>query len=439
MFLDEAIITVKGGYGGRGCISWRREKYVPRGGPNGGDGGQGGNVYIEADANRDTLSDFASTKYFEAGRGNPGSGKNKNGKCGNDLVLLVPLGTLAAQISSSDSEVLFDLDSIGKRALVAKGGRGGYGNAHFKSSVRQRPDFAELGEPGKEKKLKLTLKMVAEAGIIGLPSSGKSTLISAISSAKPKIAAYPFTTLVPNLGVVSLKGRSFVVCDVPGLIEGASEGKGLGDRFLRHIERCRILLHILDISRAKEGDCVNISKLKDDYETIRKELLNYSKTLCDKKEIIILNKTDLINYKDDLLIKKLRSMGIGVKMGISAAAKHGTDKLIDILLKEIISKRKKPKFIERNNEELIEIKPLDESNKMGAYGIEKLDGGIIAVHGKRLEQFTKMTDFSSEGARKRFYDVVERIGLKRALLSEGYEKGVKVMIGDVSVEEYLNI
>ena len=236
MFLDEATITAIGGNGGRGCVSWRREKYVPKGGPDGGNGGRGGNIYIIADENTDTLSDFASTKKFSAQKGRFGSGRNKNGKDGEDLFLKVPPGTTITD--SSDNTEVADLSTHGDQCLVASGGRGGFGNAHFKSSTRQRPDFAELGEPGEEREVQLELKLVADVGIIGFPSVGKSTLISVVSAAKPKIADYPFTTLVPNLGVVDVGERSFVVCDVPGLIEGDSEGKGLGDTFLKHIERC---------------------------------------------------------------------------------------------------------------------------------------------------------------------------------------------------------
>src|SRR3989344_1493775 len=301
MFLDEATIAVHGGNGGRGCVSWRREKFEPMGGPDGGTGGKGGNVIIMADENTDTLSDFASRKKFEALKGRFGSGSNRNGKAGEDMVLLVPPGTLVYEISEKgDRHLIADLAEHGDQITVAGGGRGGFGNAHFKSSTRQSPDFAELGEPGEKKMIKLELKLVADIGIIGYPSVGKSTLISVVSSARPKIADYPFTTLIPNLGVVNVADRSFIICDVPGLIEGASEGKGLGHEFLNHIERCGILLHVLDVSR---GDADQLIK---DYKAIRKELESHSPTLAKKRELVILNKIDLFGNDASLYEKELK-------------------------------------------------------------------------------------------------------------------------------------
>ena len=273
MFKDEAIIDVKGGKGGKGCLAWRREKYVAKGGPSGGDGGNGGHVMLTANANTDTLSDFTSRKRFEAEAGDAGGGNNRAGRGGEDLVLFVPPGTSVIDTTDGKNELIADLRNDGDSVVVAHGGRGGYGNAHFATSVRQRPDFAELGEPGEHLIVRLELKLVADVGIIGYPSVGKSTLISVISAARPKIAAYPFTTLVPNLGVVSVGERDFVVADIPGLIEGASEGKGLGHEFLRHIERCGVLVHVLDLSRAlREGNVVDVHQLDLDYRAIRKEL-----------------------------------------------------------------------------------------------------------------------------------------------------------------------
>ena len=276
MFLDEAEITVHGGNGGNGLVSWRKEKFISRGGPWGGDGGDGGNVIFRADSNTDTLSTFAQVKVFRAKNGGIGGKCDKHGKNGEDLVLKVPPGTVIYH----DGSAVADLTNHGDEEIIAKGGRGGYGNAHFTSSVRQAPDFAERGEAGEEKSLNLELKLVADVGIIGYPSVGKSTLISVISASRPKIGDYPFTTITPNLGVVQVHDRRFVACDVPGLIDGASEGKGLGDTFLRHIERCAVLVHILDVNRE---DVVS------DYKAIRSELTNYSPTLSEKKEVVILN------------------------------------------------------------------------------------------------------------------------------------------------------
>ncbi len=434
MFLDEATIDVSGGHGGKGCVAYRREKYVPRGGPNGGDGGDGGDVVLIADENSDTLSDYSSNKRFGAQKGQIGLGKNMNGKDGEDLILKVPPGTV---VTGEDGEHLADLSAHGQQVIVAFGGKGGFGNTHFKSSVRQKPDFAELGEPGEEKIIKLELKLVADVGIIGYPSVGKSTLISVISSAKPKIADYPFTTLVPNLGVVDVEDRSYIVCDIPGLIEGASEGKGLGDKFLRHIERCGILLHLLDVSRALEGTEVDASKLKDDYDAIRSELEAYSPTLSKKKEFVVLNKIDLIPDNSDSVESDLKKLGVDVFMSISSATRDGTDLLIKKIHPSVLETREKRKPIEAETDKIPTLKPLDDSNKMGAYQIAKKTDGSYIVHGKRLEQFTVMTDFSKEGAVQRFRDVTERIGLKQALENEIGKGKVKVIIGGIEVDSFL--
>ncbi len=451
MFLDEAKIEVFGGDGGRGCVAWRREKYVAKGGPDGGNGGRGGNVIFEANPNTDTLSDYASRKKFEADEGTMGGGGNRAGAAADDLVLFVPPGTTITEIDEEDPTkrtVLGDLRNVGDRLTVASGGRGGFGNGHFLSSTRQRPDFAELGEPGEHRKLILELKLVADVGIIGYPSVGKSTLISVISAARPKIAAYPFTTLIPNLGVVnvgagsdSLGGRSYVVCDIPGLIEGASEGKGLGDKFLKHIERCGVLLHLLDISRAlEEGNTVSVQKLVDDYKAIRKELHAYSATLEDKRELILLNKSDLIEDTASLE-KELAKHGIEVFLSISAATRGHVDELTAKLLPIVLEERnKRQQLVEDTDEklanELTVLKPQQESIKMGAYHMEKIPDGPVRVTGKRLEQFTKMTNFDSGGAVERFRDVLDRIGFMKALKQYRKEEGVEVYIGDIRVDEH---
>ena len=437
MFLDEARIGVVGGHGGRGCVSWRREKYVPKGGPDGGNGGDGGNVYLIADENTDTLSAFASRKRFEAQRGRFGMGKNKNGRCGADLWLQVPPGTL---VKRADGELLADLRQPGDQVLVAHGGRGGYGNAHFKSSTRQRPDFAELGEPGEQQELSLELKLVADVGIIGYPSVGKSTLISVISAARPKIADYPFTTLVPNLGVVTVDDRSFVVCDVPGLIEGASEGKGLGDQFLRHIERCGILLHLLDLSHAMQDGSMDPGILVQEYRAIRSELTTYSPALAKKREVVVLNKTDLTTQDLTPIVQGLQEQGIALFTHISAAAHHGINALVRQLLPLVLEERVKR---EREQQEAEEAEPLPvltphiDDDRMAAFRIERSEDGSLLVRGKRLEQLVRMTDVSQEGALRRFRDIVERIGLKRALGRAGMTDGTTVYIGDIQVNAYL--
>jgi GTP-binding protein len=444
MFLDEAIIEVSGGDGGRGCVGWRREKYVPKGGPDGGNGGSGGNIVFIADANTDTLTNFSSRKRFEGEKGRFGSGSNRAGKDAEDLMLLVPPGTTISERDEKDPSLyhnIADLKHDGDRVIAAYGGRGGFGNAHFASSTRQRPDFAELGEPGEKKMLKLELKLVADIGIIGYPSVGKSTLISVISAARPKIADYPFTTLVPNLGVVAMEeGRAFVVCDIPGLIEGASEGKGLGHAFLRHVERCGALVHMLDVSRAlEEGNTVNADKLVEDYNVIRNELKKYSPLLAEKREVVVLNKIDLIGGEYADLSKKLKKHGIDVLIGISAATKLNTDKLVNLLLPIALEEREKREIIaEEPSDELPVLQPHKSSMKMGAYRIEKRQDGTIYIFGKRLEQFTKMTNFDVPGGVQRFRDVIDRIGLMKALKREmGDNDEMPVYIGGIRVDEHL--
>ncbi len=428
MFLDEVTIEIEGGHGGRGCVSWRREKYVPRGGPDGGNGAKGGDVIVRADANADTLSDFTNKKRFDAPKGGFGMGKNMNGRSGEDLILPVPPGTYV--IDPLTNEVLADLAENGEEYCAAKGGRGGFGNTHFKSSTRQAPDFAELGEPGELKSIKLELKLVADVGIIGYPSVGKSTLISVVSSAKPKIADYPFTTLVPNLGVVQVFDREFILCDVPGLIEGASEGKGLGDQFLKHIERCGILIHMLDVTR---------DDLIADYKMIRKELEAYSPTLMKKRELVVLNKIDIVGGDPTLWIEQLQEAGIKVFASVSAATRNGTEDLLKKLFPIVIEEREKRLMFERETEERIAtdlpvLQPHLISDRMGAYKIETLAEKFV-VHGKRIEQFTKMTNFESLGAKERFKDVVERTGLKKALQRAGADTDSKVFVGDIDVTD----
>ncbi len=450
MFMDEAIIEVCGGQGGRGCVSWRREKYVPMGGPDGGEGGKGGDVFLIADENTDTLSDYLSKKKFEADKGGFGSGRNKAGKGGEDLYLHVPPGTIIRQGPSMDAPeeeftVIGDLSTQGDRMLLCRGGRGGFGNSHFKSSTRQRPDFAELGEPGEKKVIKLELKMVADVGIIGYPSVGKSTLISVISGARPKIAAYPFTTLVPNLGVVHVDERSYIVCDVPGLIEGASEGKGLGHQFLKHIERCGVLLHVLDISRAfptvemiKEE--MDPQRLADDYKAIRKELEAYSPTLAAKREIVILNKTDVVQGDATEIEKFLKKKKINVFMSISAGSTEGTQELIKKLLPIVLEERKKRVELKEDEEEsaaknLPVLRPHLKNESMGSYRIEKKNDGSFYIYGKRLEQMTNMTDFMSVGGVRRFLNILERVGVLKELKKVRKDEA-EVYIGSKRIDEF---
>ncbi|MBN2373620.1 GTPase ObgE [bacterium] len=328
MFVDEVKILVKAGDGGNGCISFRREKYCPRGGPDGGDGGDGGSVYIQADTSYKTLIDLRYHPYFKAGRGRHGEGKKKYGASGKDLVINVPIGTLIKDPETG--EVFCDLDKAGSRYVAALGGKGGRGNAHFATPTRQAPRFAEPGKPGEERYLRLELKLLADVGLIGMPNVGKSTFISRISAARPKIANYPFTTLIPNLGVVRAgEYESFVLADIPGLIEGAHQGTGLGDRFLRHVERSRILIHLVDISKDHDRDPVH------DVQVINNELSLYSQALKEKRQILVGNKIDRASSeKVDAFERYCKTRGDACFF-ISALTGQGVEPLISHIWKTL--------------------------------------------------------------------------------------------------------
>ncbi len=318
-FIDEAIITVQSGDGGRGCVSFRREKFIPRGGPDGGDGGKGGDVVFITTSRKRTLYQFRFQKHFKAKNGTHGQGKQKTGKTGQDLVIELPPGTLITDTETG--QIIKDLIEPGERLVLAKGGRGGQGNARFKTSTNRSPRFAQPGEPGETKKVKLELKLLADVGIIGLPNAGKSTLITTVSSARPKIGDYPFTTLTPSLGVVETdRGEPFVVADIPGLVKGAHKGTGLGTRFLRHIERTRILVHLVDVSAIDSDDPLH------DYNTINKELAKYNQKLSEKPQIVVLNKIDLPDTRK--AAKTFQSAAKGKKVTlISALTGKGVDDL----------------------------------------------------------------------------------------------------------------
>jgi len=322
MFVDVAKIWVKAGDGGHGCVSFRREKFIPKGGPDGGDGGKGGNVFFEAVEDIDTLSDFALRRHFKARNGRPGSGKNKHGADGADLIIKVPPGTL---IYDEDLGLLLkDLNKTGMKVCVCRGGRGGKGNKRFATSTNQTPRNAEQGKAGQERNIRLELKLIADVGLVGMPNAGKSTLISRCSAARPKIADYPFTTLEPVLGIVELTDfRRFVMADIPGLIEGAHDGTGLGFEFLRHIERTRIILHILDIMPTDGSDPVQ------NYNALRAELEQYSKTLARKPEVIVANKIDL--DPDGKIVNELRKRLDADVIPISAVTGRGIGQLNELL------------------------------------------------------------------------------------------------------------
>src|SRR5215204_1080525 len=300
MFIDRAKIRIKAGDGGNGVTAFRREKFIPRGGPSGGDGGVGGDVWMESDEGLNTLLHLRYNPEHKAERGHHGEGSNRSGKDGVSVTVKVPVGTQV--IDAETNELVYDFTDPGQRFLAAKGGKGGWGNAHFATPTRRAPKFHYTGRPGQEKELQLELKLIADVGLVGFPNAGKSTLISVISAAKPKIADYPFTTLEPNLGVVDMGDfKTFVVADIPGLIEGASEGAGLGDRFLRHIERTKIILHLVDVSSASGRDPV------DDYEIINRELANYNEELAARPQIIVATKIDALDEPERLEALKARA------------------------------------------------------------------------------------------------------------------------------------
>ena len=324
-FLDEAKVYIRSGDGGNGCVSFRREKFIEFGGPNGGDGGKGGDVVAEAVEGLNTLIDYRYQQHFFAKNGGAGMGKDRHGKNGADAMLKVPVGT---QIYEADGETLIaDLTEPGQLTVLLRGGNGGFGNAHFKTSTNRSPRHANPGQPGEEHTIRLRLKLIADAGIVGLPNAGKSTLLAAVSAAKPKIADYPFTTLSPQLGVVDVDGREFVLADIPGLIEGAHEGTGLGDRFLGHVERCRVLLHLVDGTAGNAGQA---------YKTVRAELAAYGQGLAEKPEIVVLNKADAMSATE---IKQqgaqLKSASTKPPLVVSAVTGEGVKEMMRAVLKVI--------------------------------------------------------------------------------------------------------
>ena len=328
-FIDEVKIHVESGHGGAGCVSFRREKFIPYGGPNGGDGGKGGDVVIEVDPNLSTLLDLRYRPHLKAGKGKNGMGSDRHGANGDDLEIRVPAGTLIRDAESG--EVLADLTEQGQTMVLLKGGRGGQGNARFATSANRAPKFAQPGEPGEERWLRLELKLMADVGLLGFPNVGKSSFITRISAARPKIADYPFTTLKPNLGVVPYKNyRSFVVADIPGIIEGAAEGAGLGHRFLKHVERTNVLLHILDLSWIPDRDPIR------EFETLNRELALFSPELVEKRQIVVVNKLDLPTVRENLpkVLPWFEERGLAV-FPISAATGEGIAPLLDEIARNL--------------------------------------------------------------------------------------------------------
>jgi GTP-binding protein len=420
LFCDETQIKVTAGNGGNGCMSFRREKFIPKGGPDGGNGGKGGNVIFKVNKNLNTLTHLDTYKQFGAEKGKHGQGSLKNGKSGKDLTLEVPLGTLIYDAESG--ELLCDLDSESISFVAAQGGKGGYGNAHFKSSVRQAPRFAENGEEGESFKLKLELKLVADVAIIGVPSCGKSTLISVISNAKPKIASYPFTTLIPHLGVSKIHEREVVFADIPGLIEGAHRGKGLGDEFLKHIERTKILIHLIDPTTEKD--------ILKNYELINKELELFNPELAKKPQIAVVNKIDVL---DDETLEQLKKDLKKLKpLFISAATHKNLEELLNETLKQLEKYEKKKPRVSKAKKEKKVFRPHEEDPRY--FSVEKKKEGKFLVSGKRIEQLVKMSDLENYEAVFRIYDVFKKMGVQKELKKLGAKEGDIIEIGGNKIE-----
>lgn len=429
MFFDEVKIFIKGGNGGNGTVAFRREKYVPFGGPSGGDGGRGGNVIICADNHLNTLLDYKYKRHHKANRGEHGGGSNKRGKDASDLMLKVPAGTIVKDANTG--EIIADLVYEGDEIIAAKGGRGGRGNARFSSPTHQAPKFAENGEPGEEKWIILELKLIADAGLIGLPNVGKSTLLSVLTQAKPKIADYPFTTLAPNLGVVGVDdGKSFVLADIPGLIYGAHEGAGLGHQFLRHIERTKVLIHVLDGSELESEDPIK------DFEIINCELEQYSKKLLNKPQVVAVNKIDLPATKQNYsrIEQALTEKGYTV-FPISAIAKIGLTELKRYTYK-MIEEIKLSKPEESYQDEEVEIVKEIPKKENGFY--IKKEGDVFILEGQRLERLAAMTNFNNEDSVRRFQRIIDRMGVEKKLRELGIREGNIVKIGNIEFEYYEN-
>lgn len=417
MFIDQVEIYLKAGNGGNGLVAYRREKYIPMGGPSGGDGGNGADIVFEVDEGLRTLMDFRYQRHFKAKPGVNGMNQNMHGKNSQALVLKVPPGTIVKR--KDTGETLADLTKHGQSSVIAKGGRGGRGNSRFASARDSAPDYAENGEPGEELDVVLELKLMADVGLVGFPSVGKSTFLSTVSKAKPKIGAYPFTTIKPNLGVVETgDGRSFVMADLPGLIEGAAEGTGLGHQFLRHVERTRVILHVIDISEMEGRDAV------EDYKIIRRELEQYNTHLTERPEIIVLNKADLVNDQEVFDLFK-SEVGEDKEIFPISAATHQN---IDALLYRVAD------LLEETEEDIIVPEETDtrvvykHEKDPDAFTVTRDDDGAYVVSGSAIERLFKMTDFNRDAAVRRFARQMRSMGIDNALREKGIQAGDTVRI-----------
>lgn len=408
MFIDKAKIIIISGAGGDGMVAFRREKYVPRGGPSGGDGGKGGSVYLKADSGLNTLINFRRKRKFAAEKGENGGAKEMYGKGGEDIIIDVPLGTMV--YDNDTNELLADMVHQDQMVLIAKGGKGGRGNTHFATSAVRAPTYAEKGEPGESKEIRLELKVLADVGLIGFPSVGKSSLIRKVSGARPEVAAYHFTTLSPSLGVVNLdETRSFVMADIPGLIEGASQGVGLGHEFLRHVERSRVLIHVLDIAGSEGRDPLS------DFEIINNELEIYSPALAQKKQIVAGNKIDLITNQTELeqIKQQIESKGYSF-FPICTLTGEGIKPLLEKAW-SILQETETTTFDDQEKAIVYEL-PQNE------FKIE-YDGHVYSVIGKRVEKLVAMTDFDNSVSLRRFNKAWKFMGLDKLLKKEGIKEG----------------
>ncbi len=416
MFVDKVQVSLKAGNGGNGIVSFRHEKFIAKGGPDGGDGGQGGNIIFRASHSQNTLAAFRYNKELKAASGEAGGKRRMHGKSGQDLVVPVPVGTV---VLGDNDQIIADFTKDGQQDIIALGGKGGFGNAHFVSSRRQAPRVAELGEPGEIKKLTLELKLIADVGLVGLPNGGKSTLLATISNARPQIADYPFTTLTPNLGVVDIDSRtSLLFADIPGLIEGASQGKGLGDEFLRHIERTSVLVHLIDIYQDDVAGA---------YKTIQKELKDYKIDLTSRLQLVVLNKIDGFDreaaVRKQTQLKKVLPAKTPI-FAISAASGEGVPKLLFAVKEQVQTQRTKTKRRDKTSK----LPVLRFTGDNQGWQVKKSDG-LYIITGSKIERFAQRTDFDSLEGVQRLRDIMKKMGITAELERRGVQPGRQVAIG----------
>ena len=432
MFIDKVRIHVKGGNGGAGCMSFRREAHVPKGGPDGGDGGHGGNVVVEADASLSSLIEYRFKHHFKAERGTHGKGSRMHGATGEDLVLKVPMGTVVHEYFEESKEVgelIADLTHDGERVTVAEGGMGGRGNIHFVTPTRRAPAFAELGEPSQERWIELEMKLMADAALVGMPSAGKSSLIAKMSAARPKIADYPFTTLVPNLGVARSGDYSFVVADIPGLIEGAHEGRGLGHEFLRHIERTALIVHVVDLTGDYEG-----RDPLEDYDIINRELALYADELAARPRIVVANKIDVPGVEEvaDRLAERVREFApspVDPKLyRISALTGDGVDGLKAAIATKVHELREELRALSEADVQYEHVWEHKREERDKQFKVVPLGGGVFRVEGPQVERMVVQTDWENEEAIAFLQHRLKRLGVEKALEKAGAVDGDEIRI-----------